>query len=155
MDETNEVLVFQVHQQQLGIRSKYIHEVLRAVSLTPVPHAPASIEGALNLRGRIVPVFDIRHLLNAPARRIHPDDYLLVMQAGEHCIAIRVDGGIELTRLAMESGEQTESAAFFDSVARTTQGVAYFFKPARLIEVSGAEAILSGLEQTVATEKAT
>lgn len=68
-----------------------VKEILRAVSLTSIPAAPPIIEGALNLRGRLVPVIDLRLRLGLAAKQIVPEDNLIVLEVGPRLIAVRVD----------------------------------------------------------------
>ncbi len=54
-------LVFRLGEQDYGLPVAAVEEVVRLPdALTPVPRAPAFVEGVMNLRGRIVPVIDQR-----------------------------------------------------------------------------------------------
>ena len=65
-----EILVFEINGQRFGIRAVDVVEVLRAATLTPLPTAPSLIEGLLNLRGRVVPVLDVRERLGLPRKEM-------------------------------------------------------------------------------------
>jgi purine-binding chemotaxis protein CheW len=75
----------------LGLPSSAVREIVRAVAITPVPGAPAIIEGAVNVRGQIVPVVDVRARLGLEARPLDPDQFLVFVDAGTRRIALRVD----------------------------------------------------------------
>ena len=55
-----ELLDFEVGGQHYGLPSSDIKEILPAVTLVPLPKAPAIVEGIVNVRGTAVPVLDIR-----------------------------------------------------------------------------------------------
>jgi purine-binding chemotaxis protein CheW len=55
-----ELLIFEIGASRFGLPSADVREVLRAVTIVPLPGAPPIVEGLINVRGRIVPVLDIR-----------------------------------------------------------------------------------------------
>jgi purine-binding chemotaxis protein CheW len=57
------VLVFQVGAERYALDTERIHGVLRLAELTPLPDAPPHVVGITNIRGEIVPLFDLRLLL--------------------------------------------------------------------------------------------
>ena len=65
---TREVLVFEVEGQRYGLPTADVRELVRAVTITPLPNAPAVIEGVVNVRGRVLPVLDMRARFRLPAR---------------------------------------------------------------------------------------
>jgi purine-binding chemotaxis protein CheW len=54
---------------QFGVDVLHVQEVIRYQQITPVPLAPESIVGLINLRGQIVTAVDMRRLLNLPPSR--------------------------------------------------------------------------------------
>lgn len=66
---TEEQLVtMRIHDQLLGIPVREVREILRGQKITKIPLVSSEIAGALNLRGRIVTVIDIRPRLQLPPR---------------------------------------------------------------------------------------
>jgi purine-binding chemotaxis protein CheW len=63
-----QVLVFEVAGRRYGLPADDVQELLRAVSIVPLPRAPAVVEGVINLRGKVVPVLDVRGRFRLPAR---------------------------------------------------------------------------------------
>ncbi len=94
-----EVLVFEVAGHRYGLFAAAVRELLRAAALTPLPRAPAGVEGMLNLRGRFVPVYDVRTRFGLPARPMVPTDHLVVAQSGGVWAALRVDRATDLIRV--------------------------------------------------------
>jgi purine-binding chemotaxis protein CheW len=90
------VLVFEVGEQRYGLRAADVLEIVPAVTVTPVPDAPAHVEGMLNLRGRAVPVVDVRASLGLPRRAAAHTDHLIVVGVEEGAAALRVDRATEL-----------------------------------------------------------
>src|SRR5437764_218583 len=69
-----EILVFEVDGRRYGLPASEVRELLRAVAIVPLPLAGPAVEGVVNLRGRVVPVFDLRVRLGLPARAVVPSD---------------------------------------------------------------------------------
>ena len=95
---TREVLVFEVAGQTYGLPTDDVRELVRAVAITPLPSAPAVIEGVVNVRGRVLPVLDLRARFHLPARALDPSDHFIVAAAGPRGGILRVD---RATHLAM------------------------------------------------------
>lgn len=66
-------------------------EVVRMVAITPLPEAPAVMDGVINLRGRTVPVVSLSRRLGLPPPPYDPESYLLVVGNGRQMLAIPVD----------------------------------------------------------------
>ncbi len=58
-----EIATFYLEDALLGIPIEQVEEINHHVELTPVPHAPASVCGVINLRGHVVTVIDLRTVL--------------------------------------------------------------------------------------------
>lgn len=59
-------LTFILGEELFGIPVLKVREIMRICPITPVPRAPAHIKGVINLRGKIVPVIDLRARLLMP-----------------------------------------------------------------------------------------
>ena len=58
-----EVLLLPVDQELYSLPMEFLREVIATPRITPVPTAPATILGLVNVRGEIVPLFDVAALL--------------------------------------------------------------------------------------------
>jgi len=59
--------------------------------VTPVPQAPPSLVGVLNLRGEVLPLVQLDTLLDMPPRSYTPGDQILVLSCGDVDIGLVVD----------------------------------------------------------------
>mgnify|MGYP005846691085 CR=1 FL=1 len=85
------LLVFEIDGRRHALRLADVREVLPAATVTPLPAAPAIVEGVLALRGEAVPVFAARERLGLPARSLEPSDHYVVAWDGRRTVALRVD----------------------------------------------------------------
>ena len=68
-----------------------VERIVRAAEITPLPRAPALVLGAIDLAGRVLPVFDIRQRFGLPGRPLDPADQFLIARTSERAVAIVVD----------------------------------------------------------------
>src|SRR5882672_6593162 len=77
-----EILLFEIGGERYGLPSVDVRELVRAVTIVPLPRAPAIVEGLINLRGRIVPVLDVRSRFRVPAKPLEPSDHFIIASVG-------------------------------------------------------------------------
>ena len=118
---THEVLVFELGGQRYGLPTLDVRELVRAVTITPLPNAPAFVEGVVDVRGRILPVLDIRARFRLPAKPLDPDDHFIVASAGPRGVILRVD---RATHLALVDEASVRAAQALGSSATYVAGVA-------------------------------
>lgn len=116
-----EVLVFEVAGQRYGLPTADVRELVRAVTITPLPNAPAVIEGVVNVRGRVLPVLDIRARFRLPAKSLDPSDHFIVASAGPRGVILRVD---RATHLALVDEASVQSPQTLGPSATYVAGVA-------------------------------
>ena len=68
--DERQLVVFQLGAELYGVEISRVHEIIRLQSVTRVPRAPAFVEGVINLRGKVIPVIDLRAKFSLP-----PQDY--------------------------------------------------------------------------------
>jgi purine-binding chemotaxis protein CheW len=90
--EALELLVFELAGARYALDLSSVREVVRAVFITPLPGAPAVVEGVISVRGEIVPVYDFRARFGLAARPLHPDDIIVTAWTGERRVGIRCEG---------------------------------------------------------------
>jgi purine-binding chemotaxis protein CheW len=64
----------------LAIPATDVVQVVRAVAITRVPGCPDAVEGVVNVRGEVLPVYDLRGRFGLPPRAVHPDEYLVIIR---------------------------------------------------------------------------
>ncbi|ACL16658.1 CheW protein [Methanosphaerula palustris E1-9c] len=91
--ETNrEMILFDLDGQRFGIELRQVQRVVRAVAITPVPGAPATVLGLLNIGGTVIPVMNMRRILHRPERELQLSDQLLIVHTADRVVALLVDG---------------------------------------------------------------
>src|SRR6185503_21248116 len=63
VEATEHLATFFLSGEEYGVDVRLVQEIIRVTAITPVPRAPEFIKGVINLRGRIIPVVDVKRKL--------------------------------------------------------------------------------------------
>jgi purine-binding chemotaxis protein CheW len=74
-----EIIVFLLADERYGIESAYVREVYPLKDLTPLPGVPSYIAGIVNVRGRILPVVDLKKFFNLPGKGLRELNKLIIL----------------------------------------------------------------------------
>ena len=88
-----------------------LHEIVRVPEITPVPDAPAHMEGVINLRGKIVSVIDLRKRLGQKDITASKRNRILVVEHSGRLCGLMVDSASEV--LKIPAGDVQLSTAVF------------------------------------------
>ncbi len=99
IDEERQVVVFQLGAEFYGVEIARVHEIIRLQPVTRVPRAPDFVEGVINLRGKVIPVVDLRRRFGLPMTEPTRATRIVVVEIGEQVIGIVVDGVSEVLRV--------------------------------------------------------
>jgi purine-binding chemotaxis protein CheW len=103
--DEREFATFFVGNLYLGVDIRRIHEIIRQVRITRVPHAPDCIRGVINLRGDVVTIADLRAILKlAPSETDGKPICLIVGWEGERVglLADRVGDVVRVSEANMD-----------------------------------------------------
>lgn len=105
MTADTQLCTFVVGGLLLGLPVAVVSEVVRGEELTPVPLAPASVVGLLNLRGRIVPAVDVRSRIGLPARPPDVDPTHVVVSVQGEPVSLVVDDTSDVVTVGADERE--------------------------------------------------
>ncbi len=88
-----QVLTFYLGAEEYALPLVQAREILGLVPITPLPSAPRHVVGLINLRGEILPVFDLRRLFKLQSLSHGSElDCILVAETGSEPFGLKVDG---------------------------------------------------------------
>ncbi len=90
---------FKIGTEQFGIEVGFVHEIQPLRNLTLIPCTPDFVVGAVNIRGLIIPVIDIRVFFNMPKKSISDSNKVIVSQVGDKRLGIIADSVEDVTNL--------------------------------------------------------
>lgn len=85
-------VAFSVDDLALALPIEKVERVLPAIGLSPLPNAPKAVSGIINLRGRVIPVFDLRKRLGLAHREMLLNDKMIIATQGGRTVALLADG---------------------------------------------------------------
>jgi purine-binding chemotaxis protein CheW len=104
-----QVLTVSISELRVGVAIQDVVEAVRAVAITPLPGAPAVVEGLVDFRGTIAPVYDMRLRLLGSHDDIRPDHRLVMARSSGRLVALHVDAVHELVDLEADALTPAES----------------------------------------------
>ncbi len=87
----NHYLVFFLDDQRYSLHLPVVESVARMVYITPLPGAPEIVLGVANLRGKVVPIVDIRQRFELPKREILLTDWLIFAHTTTRLVGLAVN----------------------------------------------------------------
>lgn len=94
-----QLVVFRLGESDFGLEITRVREIGRLQPLTPMPRAPRHLEGVMNLRGRIIPVFDLKVRLGLPPTPRTEEARILVTEWGGQTAGLLVDRVREVVKV--------------------------------------------------------
>ncbi|NCN06149.1 MAG: purine-binding chemotaxis protein CheW [Spirochaetales bacterium] len=106
---TSQYLTFRLAQEQYALEVSQVQEVLEMQDITHIPGMPGYMRGVINIRGRVVPVVDLRAKLGLPARENTEEAAIIVAEISEGeshltlgCLADSVQEVTNMDQAALE-----------------------------------------------------
>lgn len=155
---TTEILIFEIAASRYGVPAAKVRELLRAVSVTPLPNAPRFVEGIINVRGELIPVVDLAARFGLPNRPISHTDHLIVVWTGEHTVAIRAERASHLVRVEARQIEPVDrhvpGMRSREGVAMLSEGLVLLIEPEKLFADAELDVFGGALAPSVGSEVA-
>ena len=124
--ESNELLQlvsFKIGNEEFGVDILKVQEINRMMAITKVPSAPSFVEGVINLRGRVIPVIDLRIKMGLPRKDLSKNTRIVVVELEGTTIGFIVDEVSEVLRIPKNITEAPpEMVAGIDSDYITAVG---------------------------------
>jgi purine-binding chemotaxis protein CheW len=89
--ETTQWVVFCLDEGRYALPLTAVDRIVRAVHVTPMPRAPGIVLGAIDVQGRVLPVFNIRRRFGLPERTVGPADHFLIAHTALRCVVLVID----------------------------------------------------------------
>jgi purine-binding chemotaxis protein CheW len=106
-----QIVVCELADEHYGLDIARVFEIIRNQPITPVPRAPMFVKGVINLRGRIVPVVDLRGRFDMGETEATKETRIVVAESGSTRVGLVVDSVSEVLILPLDSVEQTPEVA--------------------------------------------
>ena len=105
-----QLVVFDLANEVYGMDIGVVLEIIRMQEITKVPRTPEFVEGIINLRGKIIPVVDLRKRFSLPVTDETADNRIVVVDIDGQGIGMVVDAVAEVIRISTGSIEPPSEA---------------------------------------------
>jgi purine-binding chemotaxis protein CheW len=119
-----QLVVFDLAGEAYGVNIGTVREIIRMQSITHVPETPDYVEGVINLRGRVIPVVDLRRRFGLRASEHTVESRIVVVDITGNDIGVIVDAVTEVLRVAGSAIETasaliaSEDSYYMDGIAK-------------------------------------
>jgi len=100
--QKNRFLTFSLDKETYGVEIKYVIEIIGIQTITEIPELPEYIKGIINLRGKIIPVMDVRLRFKKDPLEYNDRTCVIIVDMNEILIGLIVDKVAEVVRIAEE-----------------------------------------------------
>lgn len=100
-----QLVVFDLSGEAYGIAIESVREIIRLQEITQVPRTPSFVEGVINLRGKVIPVVELRKRFGIEAKERDEDTRIVNVDIGGQEIGMVVDAVTEVLRISSNQVE--------------------------------------------------
>jgi purine-binding chemotaxis protein CheW len=115
LHEELQLVVFTLATEEYALPITKVQEINRIVAITKLPQTPDFMEGIINLRGRIIPVIDLRKRFALAMADYTDDSRIIVVEIGGRTVGVIVDAVTEVVTLQSDRIEPPPTAFAIES----------------------------------------
>ncbi|MBI5875338.1 MAG: purine-binding chemotaxis protein CheW [Deltaproteobacteria bacterium] len=139
MSKVLQMVGFNVGREFFGVNIGAVKEIIRVPDITPVPDTPEFVEGVVNLRGRIVPVIDMRRRVGIQSAERNRGNRILVLELAGKMVGLIVDSASDIIKISEDAIEpppdivSSVGAEYVTGVGKLMNGLVVLLDLARLL----------------------
>ena len=122
MEKDLQIVGFRIGNETYGVRIGSVREIVRVPEITAVPSAPDTIEGVINLRGKIIPVMDLRKRFGLTEITTDKKNRILVVELDNKLLGLIVNSASEVLKIP-PSDVEAPGSVFADGQSGYVTGV--------------------------------
>jgi len=142
--EIVQLVVAELSHEEYGIPITQVQEIIKIPEVTRIPNMPEFIEGVINLRGKIIPIIDLRKRFNLTQKQKDEEARIVITTIGGQAVGLVADSVSEVIRLPAEAIDPVPSVISHIN-SEYLSGVGKLDK--RIIILLNMEKVLNDLEK--------
>ncbi|GAB6059969.1 chemotaxis protein CheW [Desulfonatronum parangueonense] len=100
-----QLVTFNIGDEEFGVEILKVQEIIRMMGITRVPKAPDFVEGVINLRGKVIPIIDLRKRFGMAAQEHNKHTRIIVIEINKVIVGFVVDSVSEVLRIPASTVE--------------------------------------------------
>ncbi len=109
-------LTFELGHEEYGVEILKVREIIGLMEITDVPQTPGFIQGIINLRGRVIPVVNLRRRFGMDEVNAAKENCIIIIDLNDSLIGALVDSVSEVQNIG---SDQIEPAPSFGNTVST------------------------------------
>jgi purine-binding chemotaxis protein CheW len=101
--ELTQLVTFSIGEEEFGVNILQVQEIIRTMEITNVPRAPEFVEGVINLRGKVIPIVDMRRRFGLRSKEHDKYTRIIVIEIDMIIVGFVVDSVSEVLRIPANS----------------------------------------------------
>lgn len=98
-EELLQLVSFNIGEEEFGVDILKVQEIIRIVEVTRVPNAPEYVDGVINLRGKVIPIIDLRRRFGMERKEKDKNTRIIVVELNGKVLGFVVDAVSEVLRI--------------------------------------------------------
>jgi purine-binding chemotaxis protein CheW len=147
--ESEDLVIFGLDHHLYALRISVVQQIIRMVTITPLPRAPAIVQGIINVRGLIVPVLRMRARFGLSERAAKLNDHLILASTSRRTVALAVDRVVGVTARSAEGMTRPERILagldYVEGVVKLEDGLAFIHDLDTFLSLDEEEALDSAM----------
>jgi len=107
--KSHQLVTFFLSEQEFGVDIQSVREIKGSQETTTLPNTPPYVLGAINLRGQIIAVYDLRYLLGIGKTEVGSVHVIVVVEIGDRCLGLLADSVSDI--LTLDTSEIRQAPA--------------------------------------------
>ncbi|WP_031387645.1 chemotaxis protein CheW [Desulfonatronum thiodismutans] len=108
-DTLLQLVTFHIGDEEFGVEILKVQEIIRMMGITRVPKAPDFVEGVINLRGKVIPIIDLRKRFGMTGQEHDKHTRIIVIEINAVIVGFVVDSVSEVLRIPANTVEPPPS----------------------------------------------
>lgn len=104
-DELLQLVTFSIGEEEFGVDILKVQEIIRTMEITKVPRAQEFVEGVINLRGKVIPIIDLRRRFGLVSKPHDKHTRIIVIEINQMIVGFVVDSVSEVLRIPASTVE--------------------------------------------------
>jgi purine-binding chemotaxis protein CheW len=135
-----QLVSFTIGSEEFGVDILKVQEINRTVEITRVPQAPHYVEGVINLRGKVIPIIDLRKRFGLELKEHDKNTRIVVVDIDGNVMGMIVDSVSEVLRLPADTIEPPPelvtgiNAEYIKGVAKLEDRLLIFLDLSKVVE---------------------
>lgn len=142
-----QLVSFNIGSEEFGVDILKVQEINRMVEITKVPQAPSYVEGVINLRGKVIPIIDLRKRFNLELKEQDKNTRIVVVDIAGSIMGMIVDSVSEVLRLPANTVEPPPdlvtgiNSEYINGVAKLEDRLLIFLDLSKVVDMEALAAV--------------